>query len=341
MKVAIHHPDFKGSFAVKWIEYCNCNKIEYVVVDCFDTDIISFLQENDITHLLWHFGQSWKDLLTARNILFSEEMNGIKVFPNKDTSWHFDDKISQKYLLESNGIGMPKTYVFFEKEKCKKFINEYSHYPIVAKLRRGSGSTCVELINSQIQAKKYCNRMFSKGINPQSSIFFDTKKRIRKIHNSKDIIDIWLKLVKRAFNFLSGTRIIPFESGYVYFQEFIENNSFDTRVIVIGERAYAFRRMVRKNDFRASGSGNFDYSANKIDINCVKKAFEISKKLKTQSIAIDFVLKNSTNQLVLEISYGFVPRFYDLCEGYWDQDMVFHNGNPILEFDIIYDLLHS
>ena len=38
--------------------------------------------------------------------------------------------------------------------------------------------------------------------------------------------------------------------GYVYFQDFIPDNQFDTRVTVIGNRAFAFIRKVRPGDFR-------------------------------------------------------------------------------------------
>jgi hypothetical protein len=58
-------------------------------------------------------------------------------------------------------------------------------------------------------------------------------------------------------------------------------------------------------------------------------AFELNRKLKTQSLAIDYVFNNSL-PLVVEISYGFVPHGYDPCKGYWDKDMVWHEGyfNP-------------
>lgn len=341
MKVAIHNPDFPNSFAEKWIEYCIGNNLEYIIVNCLDTDIISILKKNKITHLLWHFGQTWQDLMTARNILFSAELMGIKVFPDLFTSWHFDDKVSQKYLLESMDIEMAKSYVFYDKKSCHKFIQEYKAFPIVAKLRRGSGSTSVKLLKTSYQAKKYANRMFSKGLTPISSIAFDAKKRLKAIKNKNDFKAVLKKFYKRIINTLTGIQIIPNEFGYVYFQEFIPNNSFDTRIIVIGDKAYAFRRMVRKNDFRASGSGNFDYSASKININCISKAFDIAHKLKTSSVAIDFVADNSGSPLVLEVSYCFVPRFYDPCEGYWDTDLYFHKGSRILEFNIIEDLFNK
>ena len=60
---------------------------------------------------------------------------------------------------------------------------------------------------------------------------------------------------------------------------FIPQNDFDIRVIVTGNKAIAIKRMNRKNDFRASGSGYILYDKNEIDIRCVKIAFEVNKKL--------------------------------------------------------------
>ena len=50
--------------------------------------------------------------------------------------------------------------------------------------------------------------------------------------------------------------------------------------------------MVRKNDFRASGSGNFIIDHNKIDIEMVRISFYIAKILKLQSVAFDFLKKD-------------------------------------------------
>ena len=119
------------------------------------------------------------------------------------------------------------------------------------------------------------------------------------------------------------------EKGYVYFQDFIPDNEYDIRVIVIGEKAFAIKRMVRKNDFRASGSGDIIYNKKDIDEQCIKSSFLLNKKLKSQSIAIDFVFK-SGRALIVEISYGFSMHGYDKCPGYWTEDIKWHEGtfNP-------------
>ena len=70
------------------------------------------------------------------------------------------------------------------------------------------------------------------------------------------------------------------EKGYVYFQDFIPNNSYDIRIIVIGDKAFAIKRIIRDGDFRASGSGNIVYKRSEINERCIKIAFEIITKFK-------------------------------------------------------------
>ena len=80
------------------------------------------------------------------------------------------------------------------------------------------------------------------------------------------------------------------EKGYVYFQDFVPGNEYDTRLVVIGDRCFGVRRYCRKGDFRASGSGIKVYDPELIDKKCIQIAFEVANKLNTQSVALDFIL---------------------------------------------------
>ena len=71
--------------------------------------------------------------------------------------------------------------------------------------------------------------------------------------------------------------------------KYLPNNTYDTRITIIGERAFGFIRENRYNDFRASGSGKISYDKTAIDLKCVEIAFEISQKLKFQTMAYDFI----------------------------------------------------
>ncbi len=71
--------------------------------------------------------------------------------------------------------------------------------------------------------------------------------------------------------------------------DFIPNCDHDIRVFVIGDRAVTKKRIVRDGDFRASGSGKMSWDIGEEGKECVKIAFDITKRLKAQSLAFDFI----------------------------------------------------
>src|SRR5690606_29951944 len=102
-------------------------------------------------------------------------------------------------------------------------------------------------------------------------------------------------------------------------------NNCDIRVIVVGNKAFAIKRMVRENDFRASGSGHIIYDNNQIDINFIKLAFDVNNRIKSFSTAFDFVVDEFNNPLIVEISYGYAIEAYNDCPGYWDNELKWYN----------------
>ena len=95
----------------------------------------------------------------------------------------------------------------------------------------------------------------------------------------------------------------------------------------MGKRAFAFRRYVRKNDFRASGSGNINFDPEKIDMRCITLAFTISAELKFTTMAYDFILGSDNKPYINEISYCFVDWVIQQCPGFWDEKLDWHEGH--------------
>jgi glutathione synthase/RimK-type ligase-like ATP-grasp enzyme len=104
--------------------------------------------------------------------------------------------------------------------------------------------------------------------------------------------------------------------NYVLFQEFIADNPFDIRIVIIGNRAFAKRRFNRSNDFRASGNGRTDTDPSMIDHRAISLAFKVSKVLGTQSLAFDILCRNR-EYVVSEISYTYPSWSQHLCPGHW------------------------
>lgn len=319
MRIAIHHTP--NTFSDTWIAYCEKKSIPYKLVNCYDSNIIE--QVSDCDALMWHHNHaSYKDLLFAKQLLYSIEQAGKHVFPNFNTTWHFDDKVGQKYLFEAIGAPLVPSYVFYDKVSAEKWANSTS-YPKVFKLRGGAGAANVKLVKSKAEALNKIRQAFGRGFSPFDRLGL-LKERWRRFKMKEDTFLGVMKGIGRLFIPTEFAKMSNREKGYVYFQDFIPNNEFDTRVVVIhGEKALAERRFVRKNDFRASGSGKFDY--NDIHPEIIKQAFKIAQQLELQSIAFDFVMKNE-EPLVIEMSYGYGTQGISNAPGYWDTNLNWHEG---------------
>jgi len=321
MKIGIHHT--KGSFSERWIAYCEEKGIGFKLINCFRFDIIQQLSDCDA--LMWHFNHKGpKESKFAKQLLFSVRASGKKVFPDFNTMWHFDDKVGQKYLLEAIGAPLAPSYVFYTKKDALEWIDK-TDFPKVFKLRNGSGSDNVKLAGTSRKAKRLVRKAFGRGFK-QYEGWSNLRERNRKYRLGKTTLWNVIKGVIRLVHPIEYARVTGREKGYVYFQDFIAGNDSDIRVVVVGDKAFAIKRMVRKNDFRASGSGTILYEKEHFDDDTIRIAFGVSGKLKDQCMAYDFVYLDG-KPLIVEISYGFSMEGYDPCVGYWDRNMTWHEGS--------------
>jgi len=201
---------------------------------------------------------------------------------------------------------------------------ESATLPVVFKLKGGAGSSNVVLVHERPLGKKLIRRMFGRGMQsrrvPWGTVSwkdFNLKSWIR--HKGGYVIR----------RIRAGNTSPGFEphKNYALFQKYLHNNDFDTRVTVIGNRAFAFRRLNRPNDFRSSGSGRIDYDISRIDMECVKKAFNVSNAMDFQSMAYDFWYDDDGNVNFCEASYTYVDTAIHECPGYWDSDLKWHEGH--------------
>jgi glutathione synthase/RimK-type ligase-like ATP-grasp enzyme len=338
MKIAIHEDI--GSFSDRWIKYCDENKVPYKLVNCYDSDIMSQLE--DCKGLMWHWSQmDYKAALFAKQLTHSLEKKGIKVFPDVNTSWHFDDKVGQKYLFEAIDAPLVNTYVFYSKKDAMKWLDTAT-FPKVFKLRGGASSVNVRLAKTKSSAKRLVRKAFGKGFLPINR-FSRLKDRVRVFKRDKNLAGIRgvISGIARMFIPIEVERFSHNEKGYIYFQDFIPQNEYDTRLIVIGNRCFGVRRYCRKGDFRASGSGIKAYEPELFDQRAIQIAFETAKKIKLQSAAFDFVMDGDEPKIV-ELSYGFLMgKFYDDCPGYWDNNLNWHKETVNLQYFIIEDFLEE
>ncbi len=326
MKIAI--VSRKNSNSPFWIEYCQQNSIPYKIVDPYAPDI--FEQVSDCSAFMWHINHGdYRDMQFGKALFIALNAKGIKTYPDVNSVWHFDDKIAETYILKGVGADVVPTWIFYTPKDALDWLKT-AEFPLVFKLKGGAGASNVWLVKTFKEAKKVVKKAFASGFahsNLWSPLWDNIKKFIKGKTSFYNVAKfIGLLLLPRRYNVHLHQR----EKGYVLFQKFIKGCDCDYRVVVNGNNAYAMKRMVRKNDFRASGSGNIIYEKEAIPEFLVKLAFETSAKLKAKAIAYDFVLDENGNANIVEISYSNGKPEGDCHVGYWTGDMQFHKGafNP-------------
>jgi glutathione synthase/RimK-type ligase-like ATP-grasp enzyme len=334
-QLSIHHREH--SYSDRWIAHCDMHAIPYKVVNGLDSGIMK--QVASSAGLLWHWDQADpREQLIARHVIKAAEAMGVTVFPSTATCWHFDDKIAQKYLLEAIDAPFVPTYVFYDLKEALHWIDRAS-FPKVFKLRKGAGSSNVKLVQSVREARALAKRAFSMGFPPIPHYGRDAMKRYRMARRRGDLFNVIKRIPQSLANIRNTNRLMGHERGYIYFQDFIPENSFDTRVTVIGDRAFGFTRNVRPGDFRASGSGDIVYNPQRIHRGCLEIAFEVARKVGSQSMAFDFVLAQKREPMIVEISYCYNAQAVYSCSGHWDNRISWHEGQVWPQDAILIDLL--
>lgn len=241
----------------------------------------------------------------------------MPVFPSWKTNWRFDDKVSQYYLLQAAGIPMPETWVFWHQDQAMRFCRT-AQYPMVMKLASGIISENVRLVNNFEEAIYWTNRLFGPGVvNLELPVSEKPRAVFERLSDAAHVLVSGKPSVSDQSAEVQINLRNDLQKDYFLLQEFLPKNDFDTRIAVIGNRAFGFRRFNRANDFRASGSGLRDADRSKIDLEIVRLAFQVAQKLKTQSVAIDAMLKG-TERVLIEISYYYEGWILHECPGHWE-----------------------
>ena len=277
-------------------------------VDVRRPDIVTQLE--GCHGFMWRWAHfSGMDRIARRLFPVLERHLHLLCYPDQNTAWHYDDKIAQSYIFKSLAIPTPNTWIWFDRDQAHHWASS-QEYPLVLKLATGAGSNNVRLVPDLDAARLWIDRLFS-------FFLFDLDEDQFKP------LELHLRLINAASVFLRGSRVrlhdtgYDPQAGYIIFQEFLPDNRFDTRVTVIGKRAFAFRRFNRANDFRASGSGNFDTDPEAIDRRFIRLAYLTSQRLGSKSCAIDGLYKKS-DCVVGEVSYTYVSSAVHACPGHWE-----------------------
>lgn len=319
MIVAIHADTvYEDRYGEAWARCLEARGVEVRWVDLTAGDALAQVAGAD--GVMCRYGHLPEDTLVAPRVLAAiEHVLGVPVFPEHRDGWHYDDKLSQYFLLHGAGFPMPRTWVFWDMASAHRWATEAS-YPVIFKLSAGSSGLNVHLVHSAAEAEGLIARMFGPGIaggmvDEPPGATPAPRSALRRAAGRG----------RRALREFLGRAVTPpsppprrwrLERGYAYFQEWVPDNAYDTRIYVIGDRAWGYRRYPQPGDFRASRAGGpRDYEPAKIDPRMLELAFAISRRLAFRCMAYDMMLLRG-EPVVLELSYTFGFLSHN-CPGHW------------------------
>lgn len=248
------------------------------------------------------------DLARCNRHLSIIEQLGVILFPGKNVALSHDNKLIQSLILTKLGVATPETKLVGCKEDAFAAANQLG-YPLVAKLKSGAGSSGVRLLRTEAEFRDYCARMFGRGISPVPAPFSDVATVVRKCPSMSQLVRrVPAALVKRVRMVWTSPR----ECGYAFIQKYHPNNG-DIRITVIGDRLFCFARKNRPQDFRASGSGLVSYPSPSEVAMYAEIAFDLTTRLESRVLAIDFILGAGGRPLVVEFCGGFVTSLVERC----------------------------
>ncbi|MBE0407089.1 ATP-grasp domain-containing protein [Psychrobacter sp. AOP22-C1-22] len=260
----------KRDYYPKYERFLKNNNIIYKYYDPLSSDWME--QAKDFDLIIWHTNSDPSTQEIAEGKIYVLEKMGMKCLPSYDEVWSYENKIRANYLYELYDLPSIPTFISHSKSDALNYINK-AKFPIISKLSTGSASHGVDKIDNIKDAKKLIDQVFS----------YKGKETYFKYMSQKD---------------------------YVYFQEFIEDATYDLRILCVGEDLFGYYRYPNEGDFRASGAGN--YQKKEIPTEALELAYEVYKAFGSSFLATDFVYSEKIKQFLIIESSVFIG--VDSCE---------------------------
>lgn len=254
----------------KYERFLKNNHIAYEFYDPFHSDWMQQAKKFDL--IIWHTDSNPSTQEIAESKIHILEKMSIRCLPSYDEIWSYENKIRASYLYELYNLPAIPTFISHSHTEVLDFLKK-TNYPVISKLSTGSASYGVDKLDDFNQAKKVVDQIFS----------YKGKETYFKYASQKD---------------------------YVYFQEFIEDATFDLRIISVGSDLLGYYRYPNKGDFRASGAGN--YEKKEIPSEALELAYQVKEKFGSTFLATDFVYSEKRKKFLIIESSIFIG--IDTCE---------------------------
>ena len=271
-------------------------------VDIRRSDIIDQLRGCD--GFIWRQGAGTMVQIARHVLPVLERELGLAMYPDQRTCWHFDDRIAQKYLFDAHHIPTPFTWVHWDDLDATLTWATHASYPLVLKLASDGASRSVRLIRSFAEVEPWVRRLMGDGV----------------------------FTLDEAGHRTPGGRMSSYHRSYVFLQEFLPGNDFDTRVAVVGGRAFACRRFGGAVDAAANGGARADYDQAAISASAIRTALDAARRLGAQSLVFE-LMRRAAEFVVVEASVAGASRLVHDAPGHWTVDgdplagpLTFHEG---------------
>lgn len=184
----------------------------------------------------------------------------------------------------------------FDPKICREF-------PYVIKLLEGSVSSNVFLVRDYGELCDEIRRRKKEGLKLRLKRRFKNYVMRTRYGVTRD------NVLAKNFDEFFSTRL-PFVA-----QRYVPNLTHDYKVLIFGDKYYALKRYVRKGDFRASGSGLFEYEApSDAVLNFSKQIFDRAGE---PFISLDIVECENRCHLIEFQGIGFGPLTLENSTGYY------------------------
>lgn len=213
-------------------------------------------------------GYKYKSFI--EDVVLGLELKGAILLP----PYKFLHATNNKVFMEILRTTIPKelsgnvnSFVFGSYEE---FINKLPpiEYPAIIKEPAGAKSKGVYLVRNIEQAKRIV-------------------KKISATPNFKEDIKDWLR-AKKHKGYIKESM---YRNKFVI-QNFVHDLEYDYKVLIYGKKYYVLKRNNRPNDFRASGSGLFEFTED-IPFEILNYAEELFNFFQVPNLSLDIAFRNN------------------------------------------------
>lgn len=300
---------FDGFFGqkIKEFESINIEDIQEKLSNNFDVEVIDFknlnisdLDRDAYVYATGSQNSQIRDYINDR--LLALNYIGMRIVPSINHYLCHENKGLQSDIKSALNINTLNDYYAINDQNKVKISDAK-----VVKLNEGFASKTVSLVKSQKDFEKFI--------------------RTNTIFNSKlqDLIRHYKLKIRSLFKMKNAALLNKYYEprlSYVI-QDFVSDLTFDYKVLIFSDKYYILKRGVRNNDFRASGSGIFEFPE-EVYSELLDFCESVFKKLDTPFVSIDVVEANNEFHLIEFQSIHFGPYtqiksklVFEKCDAKW------------------------